>query len=96
MPLRNNFLSLNPPEKPNVGDLKKEMPQIVKNIQISIYPILNLEGYKIARITRLNPKPIIKENLSFDFIEGVYKFKIDELNLWNIIVVELKKEKRRK
>lgn len=87
---------INPPEKPNVGDLKKELPKPIKDIQISIYPVLFLEGYKIVRIVRLNPKPIIRENVKFEFIENVYKFKIDELNMWNILVIQFQKEKGRK
>ena len=84
---------INPPEKPYVGDLKKNFPEVIKNIEIKVYPIVNFKDYKVFRVVKLDPKQVSREIINFEEILDCYKFKIDQLSLWNIVIVEFKKTK---
>jgi len=86
------FHIVNPPSKQNVGEIGKNLPIPIENISINIFPVLNIKDYEIKRIVKLNPKLVSKEDIKFSFVEGVYKFEIPKLDLWNIIVVELSKK----
>jgi hypothetical protein len=83
---------INPPAHPTVGASQKpeDMPPPLKNVEVRLLPG-GLDGWIPARAWVLSPDPAVREALPLQTVENVYKCTVPEVDLWDILVIDMKK-----
>jgi hypothetical protein len=83
---------INPPAHPTVGASPKpqDMPPPLKDVEVRLLPG-GLDGWIPARAWVLGPDPAVREALPLQTVENVYQCTVPEVDLWDILVVDMKK-----
>jgi hypothetical protein len=83
---------INPPAHPTVGASPKpeDMPPPLKGVEVRLLPG-GLSGWTPVDAWRLSPEPAVRESLPLSAAEGVYKCTVPEVDLWTILVINMRK-----
>lgn len=84
---------INPPAKPTVGEGKTlaDAPPPLKDVPVTVFPSL-LNGWVPVKAMRLNPEPMLQQDVPIKQVEGLYQMTVPEIPLWNILVIDLEKK----
>jgi hypothetical protein len=83
---------INPPAHPTVGASPKpeDMPAPLQNVQVGLKSA-GLGGWIPTRAWVLSPEPALRQALPLQTVANVYQCTVPEVDLWDILVIDMRK-----